>query len=246
MATIRIGGEIVSDDDAWLYDWYGIENFHPSQMREALEALPEGEELDVEINSVGGSVFAGFDIYSQLRGAAALTRAKVTALAASAASYIMTACDEVQLSPVAQVMIHQPATYTEGNISDHEHTTAVLRSLEESILNAYELKAGRKTNRTRLRELMDAETWLTAQEAVELGLADSILYGGNGLSAAYANGVALHDPAELRAKYEAQTAAEAVCEADEEPAEAQGAPAEPESDWMLEALREIRQERDRG
>lgn len=144
-------------------------------MREAIRDNAD-EELVVEVNSGGGSVFAGFEIFSLLRGAQCRTTAVVQSLAASAASTIISGCGTVQVSPVAQIMLHLPAISTSGNREDHRESIKLLDSITESILNGYETKCRGKATRERLAQLMRAETWIPAQEAVEMGLADEVLY----------------------------------------------------------------------
>lgn len=172
---VQLNGEVIPSEYQWLYDWFGIAAFSPDVVRSAVERNPDGEDLELEINSVGGSVFAGFEIYSILRAAKCNTVAMVQSLAASAASTVMIGCRRVLLSPVAQVMIHMPATYTEGNQRAHQESLQMLDSITQSILNGYQLRCGDKATRERLESLMEAETWLPAQDAVELGLADAIM-----------------------------------------------------------------------
>lgn len=172
---ITLNGQVVASEDQWLYDWFGVEAFSPATVRQALADNPEGEDLEVELNSPGGSVFAGFELYSLLREAKCKTVAIVQSLAGSAASTVMAACDLVLMSPVAQVMIHLPSSWAAGNQNDMKHEAKVLESITQSILNGYEAKCRGKADRARLDKLIRAESWLTAQEAVELGLADEIL-----------------------------------------------------------------------
>lgn len=173
---ITLNGQVVPSDDQWLYDWFGMDAFSPGTVRKALADNPEGEDLELELNSPGGSVFAGFELYSLIREARCKTVAIVQSLAASAASTVMAACDEVRMSPVAQVMIHLPASRAAGNQNDMRHEAKVLESITQSILNGYEAKCRGKASRDRLDRLIRSESWLTAQEAVELGLADEILF----------------------------------------------------------------------
>lgn len=176
MARIKLNGYVVSDVAGPIYAKYGYSVIYPSMIRQAIEANPEGEDLVLELNSGGGSVFSGFEIYSVLRGAACNTVAEVQSLAGSAASTIACGCNRIMMSPVAQMMIHDPATCTAGNIKDHKESLHVLNAIKESILNGYVSRCGEKCSRTKLRDLMSNETWLPAQKAVELGLADGILY----------------------------------------------------------------------
>lgn len=173
---LRLNGVVVADDDKWLYDYFEVANFTPREVREVLDGNAD-EELVLEVNSGGGSVFAGFEIYSLLRAAKCRT--------------------------VAELMLHLPSVMTEGNQSDHRASIKFLETVTESILNGYELKARGKASRDTLEGLMRRETWLTAQQAVELGLADEII-GGNepkATSAVY-NSLAITTVASLMAKYE--------------------------------------------
>ena len=172
---ITLNGYVVASEDQWLYDWFGIDAFSPATVRQALADNPEGEDLEMEINSGGGSVFAGFELYSLIREAKCRTVAIVQSLAGSAASTAMSGCDVVRMSPVAQVMIHLPSSWAVGNQNAMKHEAKVLESITQSILNGYEAKCRGKADRARLDRLIRAESWLTAQEAVELGLADEIM-----------------------------------------------------------------------
>lgn len=174
---VPLNGIVSADDDVEIYEWWGIQAFGPRAVREAIANNPTGEDLVLEINSGGGSVEAGSEMYSVLRSAEGVrTRAEVQSIAASAASYLMLGCDEVLMSPVAQVMIHLPATRTDGDRNAHLGSVHVLDTVRESILNAYELKAKGKTSRAEFKRMMNTATWMTAQEAVDCGLADGILY----------------------------------------------------------------------
>lgn len=200
---MTLNGIVASDEDCGIYQYFGYSAFSPRTVREALAQAPADEELVIEVNSGGGSVMAGAEIYTVLKGSGVRTVAEIQSLAASAASYLCLGCDEVRISPVAQMMIHLPSTCTEGDRTDHLRSVQMLDSTREAILNAYELKAGGKADRAALRRMMTAETWLTAQEAVDCGLADGIL--GEEAPASPAdlmNAFGLPDIAKLRARYE--------------------------------------------
>lgn len=185
----QINGYIVADEDAWLYRWAGYQVCSPQDIRRAIADNPPGETLTVEINNRGGDMFSGFEIYSVLRGAACPTEAEVQSLSASAASIAMLGCQRVKATPVAQVMIHNPAVWADGNQYDHQKTAEELTKFAQSILNAYELKCGGKRTRAELAAMMDAETWLTVQEAVEAGLVDEVIGGGGALPSQVVNTV---------------------------------------------------------
>lgn len=181
---VQLNGEVVPSKYQWLYDWWAIPAFSPASVRKMVDANPAGEDLELEINSGGGDVFAGFEIYSVFRDAKCNTVAIVQSLAASAASTAMVGCKRVLLSPVAQVMIHLPVVDTYGNQRAHRESLQMLESITQSILNGYQLRCGEKATRERLEELMNSETWLPAQDAVELGLADAIMVDGEEVNAA--------------------------------------------------------------
>lgn len=180
---VQLNGEVVPSKYQWLYDWLEIPAFSPASVRKMVDSNPVGEDLEMEINSGGGDVFAGFEIYSVLRDAKCNTVGMVQSLAASAASTAMMGCKQILLSPVAQVMIHLPVVDTYGNQRAHRESLQMLESITQSILNGYQLRCGEKATRERLEELMNSETWLPAQDAVELGLADAIMVDGEAVDA---------------------------------------------------------------
>lgn len=175
--TIDLSGELIPDDWAELYRAYGytIGFYSPADVRNAIRNLPEGEELVVEVNSVGGWVDGGAEIYSLLQGCKNPTRAVIQSMAASAASYMIMACDSIDICLPAQMMIHNAWVACGGTKDDHRRYAAMLETTDESILSCYVARCGDKTDREKLRKMMDAETFLTSSQAVELGLADRIV-----------------------------------------------------------------------
>jgi len=151
--------------------WYGDE-VTPKLFKEELNAGTG--DITVWINSPGGDVFAAAQIYNMLRDYKGSVTVKIDGLAASAASVIAVAGDTVLMSPVAMMMIHNPATLAIGNVAEMEKAIGMLNEVKESILNAYEDKTGLK--RSKLSKMMDDETWFNAKKAVELGFADKILF----------------------------------------------------------------------
>jgi ATP-dependent Clp protease protease subunit len=180
---INIKGPIVGNSEAWIYEWFGIEATSPNSVNKVIDEA-NGEDLEVEINSGGGSVFAGSEIYTALKDYKGHVTAKIVGLAASAASVIAMAGDKVMMSPTAQMMIHNISTYTSGDYRDMEHSAEVLKSANNTIANAYRLKTGK--TQEELLKLMDNETWMTAQKAKELGFIDEIMFDeGQQLVASY-------------------------------------------------------------
>lgn len=174
---VKIGGRVVSDDSARLYRKRGYNDICcPQDIRDALESPEDDEGLIFELNSGGGSVFAGYEMYTVLRNAKRKTTVEIQSIAASAASVFAAAADRVMISPVASIMIHRASSWADGNEEEMERTAQMLRTIDQGILNAYEAKCGGKTDRSTLEELMKEETFMTAQEAVYRGLADGILW----------------------------------------------------------------------
>ena len=173
MARVNIKGPIVSNSDYSIYEWFGIEVTCPKIVHDAIEKA-NGEDLEVIINSGGGSVFPASEIYTALRDYAGNVIVKIVGLAASAASVVAMAGTKVLMSPTAQMMIHNVTTYAEGDYRDMEHTAEILKNANDTIANAYRLKSGK--TQEELLALMDNETWMTAQKAKELGLIDEIMF----------------------------------------------------------------------
>ena len=123
--------------------------------------------ITVWINSPGGDCVAAAQIYNMLMDYKGDVTVKIDGIAASAASVIAMAGTKVLVSPVSMLMIHNPMTAAFGNSDE------MLSSVKDSIINAYEIKTG--LSRAKLSHLMDAETWMDANKAVELGFADEIM-----------------------------------------------------------------------
>ncbi len=151
--------------------WFGDE-MTPGLFRDDLNKCKG--DIQVWINSPGGDVFAAAQIYNMLMDYPHRVTVKIDGLAASAASVIAMAGTEVQMSPVAMMMIHNPMTAAIGDAAEMHRAIAMLEEVKESIINAYEIKTG--MSRTKISHLMDAESWFNAKKAVELGFADKILF----------------------------------------------------------------------
>jgi len=172
MKKIEVKGTIISNNLQDIYDWVGIEATSPSKV---IGALPkDNSEVEVSINSGGGDVFAGSEIFTALKEYKGNVTVKIVGLAASAASVIAMAADKVLISPTAQLMIHNVSTSVGGDYRTFEHTAEILKSANQSIANAYKQRTGKSDEE--LKSLMDAETWFNAQTAVEHGFADEIMF----------------------------------------------------------------------
>lgn len=130
-------------------------------------------DITVWINSPGGDCVAAAQIYNMLSNYKGKVTVKIDGIAASAASVIAMAGDTVLVSPVYMLMIHNPATIAWGDHAEMQKAIDMLAEVKESIINAYVLKTG--LSRPKLSHLMDAETWMDANKAVELGFADEIM-----------------------------------------------------------------------
>lgn len=146
----------------------------PSSFREELNQ--KNGDLTLRINSPGGSVFAAAEIYTALKDYKGKITVMIESMAASAASVVAMAGDEVLISPSAHIMIHDPMTLAMGNIKDFEKVISTLKVIKDGIINVYQLKTG--LSRSKLAKLMDDETWMDARKAVELGFADKVLFTG--------------------------------------------------------------------
>jgi len=151
--------------------WFGDE-ITPQQFR--AELTSGAGDITVWINSPGGDVFAAAQIYTMLKEYPGRVTVKIDGMAASAASVIAMAGDEVLMSPVSYMLIHNPATIAIGDGAEMLRTKAMLDEIKEGIINAYESKT--KLPRVQISQLMDAESCFNAKKAVELGFADRVLY----------------------------------------------------------------------
>lgn len=163
--TLYFDGYIAQDS------WFG-DDITPKQFKSELNEV-DGD-VTVWINSPGGDVFAASQIYNMLKEYKGSVTVKVDGIAASAASVIAMAGFEVQMSPVAMMMIHNPVTGIFGEATDFQNGVNMLSEVKEGIINAYEQKTGLPRNK--ISKMMDAETWFSAKKAVELGFADKVLY----------------------------------------------------------------------
>jgi ATP-dependent Clp protease, protease subunit len=181
---IMIKGAIVSNNDYPVYEWLDIEATSPKIVHDQL-AEANGQPVEVDINSGGGDVFAGSEIYSALR-AYSLNGGRVTVnivgLAASIASVIAMAGDVVRITPVGQIMIHNAhINGASGDYRDMNHMSGVLKNVNQTLANAYRLKTGK--TESELLAMLDEETWLTPEQALLHGFVDQILFDNQAQSA---------------------------------------------------------------
>lgn len=171
MAKVNIKGTIVSDDDKWIYDLFGINCVCPANVHSEIKAA-KGEDLEVEINSGGGDVVAGNEIYTALRMYKGKVLITISGMAASAASYIATARG-CEMTPVGIFMIHNASGVARGDYHVMDKESEILQTINKAITAAYMEKT--KLSQEELLELMDKESWLTAEQALQYGFVDSIV-----------------------------------------------------------------------
>lgn len=164
-AELTLYGEI-SD-----ISWWGDE-VTPKQFKEDLDALGDIDTLNVYINSPGGDVFAGQAIYSMLKRHKATINVYVDGLAASIASLIAMAGDKVIMPANAMMMVHNPWTFAYGNANDFRKLADDMDKIRDSMVVAYESRSALTTDE--IIELLDAETWLSAEDCLEYGFCDEI------------------------------------------------------------------------
>lgn len=171
----KIKGDIVGNEMKEVYEWFGFECTTPQDVITALETMEKGDRLQVKINSGGGDVLAGQEIYSTLRSRNDVD-IEVEGLAASAASVIAMA-GKSTISPVGMLMIHDVSvSYVSGNHAKLSKQAETLKAWDETLASAYVEKTGK--SKEEIIKMMDAETWITADKAVEFGFIDSISQPG--------------------------------------------------------------------
>ena len=169
--VLRINGVIA--EESWLDD-----EITPTLFASELNA--GSGPVTIWLNSPGGDVVAAARIYNMLLDYPGKVTVNIDGIAASAASVIAMAASTVAMSPVSMLMIHNPATLAMGDKTELSRALDMLESVKDSIINAYQLKTG--LSRAKLSKLMDAETWMDARAAIDLGFADELLTGKRALT----------------------------------------------------------------
>lgn len=167
---IDIKGVIIPNDEKWIYDYFEVEATCPKDVNSKLEEAAGGA-VDVHINSEGGSIFDGSEIYSALRSYNGKVKIHIDGLAASAASVIACAAKS-EIAPTAMIMVHNVSSCAKGDWHDMDKESEILKKANEAVAAAYIYKSGMSMDEA--LEMMNAETWLTADEAVTRGLCDEI------------------------------------------------------------------------
>lgn len=176
---LAIRGELVDNDSADIMRWLGWRDLCcPMDVQNALDNLPEGEELTLLINSPGGDMTVGTEIYSILRRSARRTTALVQGFAASAATLLMQGADSRNAEPGALICIHNPSLCAEGDYRDLGSAAESAENAREAILDIYGQRAS--LSREELGSLMDRDIWISAGMAAEYGLLDRVEPYGEG------------------------------------------------------------------
>lgn len=162
--VLELNGTIA--EESWFDD-----DITPAMFKD--ELFSGSGPITIWINSPGGDCIAASQIYSMLMDYKGDVTVKIDGIAASAASVIAMAGTKVLMAPTALMMIHNPATAAFGDHEDMQKAIEMLSEVKESIINAYEIKTG--LSRAKLSHLMDAETWMNAHKAMELGFSDGVL-----------------------------------------------------------------------
>lgn len=171
MAVINVRGDIVQNDDKWIYEWFDVDATCPKDVIDTINATAEDEQIEVLINSPGGSVMAGQEIYSALRDKKNVT-IKIQSLAGSAAGVVAMA-GYSEISPVAMIMIHNVSmSGAAGDYHDMQKNAEILRQMNAALASAYTEKSGRSLDE--ILKMMDRETWLTANQCLEYGFVNAI------------------------------------------------------------------------
>lgn len=173
---IEIKGPIINDSDQWIYDWFEIPATSPAKVNKAVDSAIQNKdgELLIVVNSGGGSVFSAAEIYTALKSFSGKVKVQIVGMAASAASVISMAGQHVEMSPVAQLMIHNASTSAWGDYNEMDATSEFLQKVNQTITKAYRSKTSKTEDE--LLQMMNKTTWMTASEAKENGFIDAIMF----------------------------------------------------------------------
>lgn len=172
MAKVHIRGEIIPNDYKWYYDLLGMDSTTPKDVQDIMDAAG-GEEIEVYINSRGGSVEAGSEIYTALKSYKGNVKIYITGEACSAASVIAMAAYS-EMSPTALMMVHCVSAGIRGNHSAMRRGAEMLEVADEALCAAYMDKTG--MTKGEALAMMEKETWLTAEQAKERGMVDKVMF----------------------------------------------------------------------
>ena len=174
MAKINIKGPIVSSQQQWIYDYFGIEATSPAKVNKIIDSIMTNEDLDIEINSSGGDISAASEIYTTIRAYSKGNKKTNIVGSAYSAGSVIAMASESYMSPTAMMMVHKVSSGAEGNSNDMDKMSKVLQVADQTVANAYIAKSGMSMKEA--LKMMADETWLTAQQAKDKGLIDGIMF----------------------------------------------------------------------
>lgn len=169
---VDIRGVMIPNDYKWFYDWFEEDSTCPRDVQKIIDAMVDGDELEVYINSGGGVIDVGSEIYTLLRNQPNV-KIYITGEACSAASIVAMA-GYCEMSPTALMMVHCVSSGARGNHNDMEQMANVLLTADNALCSAYMAKSG--MSREDALAMMEAETWMTAEQARERGLIDKVMF----------------------------------------------------------------------
>lgn len=172
---IDIKGVIISNDEKWIYDWFEMDSTAPKDVIPLIDKA-RGEKIDVYINSGGGDIFAGSEIYAALQAYKGQISIHIVGFAGSAASVIAMA-GKSDIVPTAMFMYHNVSGGARGDYHAMDKTSEILQTANRAISKAYQIKTSK--SEAELLAMMDKETWLTAEEAVQQGFVDELAVNQN-------------------------------------------------------------------
>lgn len=164
-------GDILPNDYAEIMRYYGYnDNVCPGDVRQLLDEAG-GDEITLHIDSDGGSLIAGTEIYSLLRAYSGKKTAHIRSRAASSATVSIMACDVITADPPSLICVHNPTTYASGDAGEMRRNAETLDGVKDAIISAY---SSRVRSTEEIAELMNRDIWIDAWSALEYGLIDKI------------------------------------------------------------------------
>ncbi len=163
-ADLFFYGDIVSE--SWISEWYE-DDMCPKDVQKFLDELEEVKNINIHLNSGGGSCNGGMAIYNQLKRYDCSITTYIDGIAASIASVIAMAGDKIVMPENALLMIHKPLTWSGGNADQLRKDADILDTYQKSILSIYMTKTKEGITEEQINEMINKETWLTGKEAAE-------------------------------------------------------------------------------
>lgn len=173
MKKIQMKGVVIPNDYKDVFDWMNKDSFSPLSIQNQLDDA-DGEDITLEINSPGGYVDAGSEIYTVLKEYPGKVTANIVGRACSAASWIALAADHVAMSPTAQMMIHRASGIAQGNVDDVNSQANALNELDQSFVDLYAKRTGK--TKDEIYDMMKSNTWMNAKTAKANGFIDEIMF----------------------------------------------------------------------